>query len=52
MAVSVISLVFSILALGAAGLSIYKIKKLYELFKKEDITIDSKNGVIINNKTF
>lgn len=52
MAISIISLVFSMIALGCAGLSIYKIKKLYNLFKKEDITIERGEEILINNKKF
>ena len=52
MVLSIISLVISILALSMSILSLVKILKLYQIYKKEDITIESDNGVVINNKSF
>lgn len=52
MALSIISLIFSFLALIMAGVAILKIYKLYLLFKKEDITTEKGDSIFINNNKF
>ena len=52
MALSIISLVVSFLALSVSCLSLFKLHKFYQLFKKEDITSEDGDNVFINNNNF
>lgn len=52
MVLSILSLIFSVLALGISVLSLVKTYKLYQIYLKEDITTENENGIIINNKSF
>lgn len=42
----------SVLGLGAGVLSLIKIKRLYDLIKKEDITVEENGDIVIKNGTF
>ena len=52
MALSIISLVVSVLALSVGCLSLFKLHKFYQLFKKEDITTEKDDNVFIKNENF
>lgn len=49
---TIVSLVLGTIGAGAGILSLIKVKKIYDLFKKEDITVEEGNDIIIKNRTF
>ena len=52
MAISIISLVVSVLALSVSCLALIKLNKFYKQFKEEDITVEKGDNVLIGNRNF